>query len=92
MSYAELGRREEAQAIARRVEASTKNPTLLAQTAAAYAVAGNKKRAYALLTKIVAQANQNYVCGMNVAGVYSTLGDRDQAMAWLERAYRDRSV
>lgn len=65
---------------------------MLAQAAAAYAVAGNKKRAYALLEEIVAQANQNYVCGMNVAAVYSTLGDKDQAMAWLEKAYRDRSV
>jgi len=74
------------------VEASTKNPTLLAQAAAAYAVAGNRKRAYELLAKIVAQANQNYVCGMNVAAVYSTLGDKNQAMVWLERAYRDRSV
>lgn len=92
MSYAELGRREEAQAVAARVEASTKSPTMLAQAAAAYAVAGNRKRAYALLENIVPQANQNYVCGMNVAGVYSTLGDKDRAMAWLERAYRDRSV
>lgn len=92
MSYAELGRRAEAEAVAARVEASTKNPTLLVQAAAAYAVAGNRKRAYELLGKIVAQANQNYVCGMNVAGVYSTLGETDQAMAWLERAYRDRSV
>ncbi|HEU5234191.1 MAG TPA: winged helix-turn-helix domain-containing protein [Terriglobales bacterium] len=92
MSYAELGHREQAQAVAARVEASTKNPTMLAQAAAAYAVAGNKKRAYALLEEIVAQANQNYVCGMNVAAVYSTLGDKDQAMAWLEKAYRDRSV
>jgi len=29
---------------------------------------------------------------MNVAAVYSMLGDKDQAMAWLEKAYRDRSV
>ena len=92
VAYAELGRRDEALAVAGRTEATTKNPTMLAQAASAYALAGDRQRAYALLKKIVAQANQNYVCGMNVAAVYSTLGDKDQAMAWLEKAYRDRSV
>jgi TolB-like protein/DNA-binding winged helix-turn-helix (wHTH) protein/tetratricopeptide (TPR) repeat protein len=92
LAYAELGRRDEALAVARRVEASTKVPTALAQTASAYALAGDKQRAYALLENVVAQANQHYVCGMNVAAVYSMLGDKDQAMSWLEKAYRDRSV
>ena len=92
LAYAELGRRDEALAVARRAEATIKNPTLLAQTASAYAVAGDKRRAYALLGKVLAQANRRYVCGMNVAAVYSTLGDKDQTMAWLEKAYRDRSV
>jgi TolB-like protein/DNA-binding winged helix-turn-helix (wHTH) protein/Flp pilus assembly protein TadD len=91
-AYAELGRRDEALAIAGRAEASTKIPTLLAQTASAYALAGDKKRAYALLEKVLVLADQHYVCGMNVAAVYSTLGDKDRAMAWLEKAYRDRSV
>jgi tetratricopeptide (TPR) repeat protein len=92
LSYAELGRRDEALAVASRAEASTKVPTLLAQTAAAYALAGDKRRAHALLETVLVQANQNYVCGMNVAAVYSLLGDKDQAMTWLEKAYRDRSV
>lgn len=92
LAYAELGRRDEALTVAGRAEATIKNPTLLAQTASAYAVAGDKRRAYALLVKVLAQANRRYVCGMNVAAVYSTLGDKDQAMAWLEKAYRDRSV
>lgn len=92
MAYAELGRQDEALAVAARVEASTKNPTRLAQTASVYALAGDKRRAYALLQKIQAQANQQYVCGMNVAAVYSILGDKDEAMVWLEKAYRDRSV
>ena len=92
LAYAELGRRDEALTVAERAEGTIKNPTLLAQTASAYAVAGDKRRAYALLEKVLAQANRRYVCGMNVAAVYSTLGDKDQAMAWLEKAYRDRSV
>ena len=92
MAYAGLSRRDEALAVAERTEATTNSPTALAQTASAYALAGDKRRAYALLERVLAQAKQHYVCGMNVAAVYSMLGDKDQAMAWLEKAYRDRSV
>lgn len=33
----------------------------------------------------------NYVSPMNFAYVYTSLGDKDQALAWLERAYDERS-
>jgi hypothetical protein len=32
-----------------------------------------------------------YVCGFNEAGVCAVLGDTEQAFAWVEKAYRDRS-
>ena len=92
LAYAELGRRDEALAVARRAEASAKVPSTVAQTASAYALAGDKQRARVLLGQLVAQANQRYLCGMNVAAVYSVLGDKDDAMAWLQKGYRDRSV
>jgi hypothetical protein len=40
---------------------------------------------------IEGQARERYVCGFNVACVYSVLGEKDQAFAWLEKAHRDRS-
>lgn len=92
LAYAELGRRDEALAVARRAEASAKVPSAVAQTASAYALAGDKQQARVLLGQLVAQANQRYLCGMNVAAVYSVLGDKDDAMAWLQKGYRDRSV
>ncbi len=92
LAYAELGRRDEALAVAARAAAAAKVPTELAQTASAYALAGNKERAYGLLAQLLQQANQHYLCGMNVAAVYSVLGDKDRAMAWLEKGYRDHSI
>ena len=92
LAYAELGRRDEALAVARRAEASAKVPSTVAQTASAYALAGDEQRARVLLGQLVAQANQRYLCGMNVAAVYSVLGDKGDAMAWLQKGYRDRSV
>ncbi|HWW14008.1 MAG TPA: protein kinase [Candidatus Dormibacteraeota bacterium] len=91
LSSAELGRSEEAIAAADRAVTKTKNPLWVAQIASAYALAGKKDKARALLTSIEAQVRQRYVCGFNVACVYAGLGEKEQAFTWLEKAYRDRS-
>jgi hypothetical protein len=62
---------------------------ILSQVAAAYALAGRKDKARAMMGGIESQARERYVCGFNVA--YSVLGEKDQAFAWLEKAHRDRS-
>src|SRR5262249_18081453 len=69
----------------------TQSPATLAQIAAAYALAGRKDRARAMIPGIEGQARQRYVCGFNVACLYSALGEKERAFAWLARAYRDRS-
>ncbi len=91
LSYAELGQRDLALAAADRAASSSKNPVILAQTAAAYALAGSSDKARAMLPGIEGQARNRYVCGFNVAGVYAALGDKEQAVAWLEKAYVARS-
>jgi tetratricopeptide (TPR) repeat protein len=91
LSYAELGRRDEAAAVADRAARTASLPVVLAQTASAYALAGRRDKAYALLDAVVKQAPNRYICGTNVACVYSALGDKEKALAWLEKAYRDRS-
>lgn len=92
LAYAEMGRRDEALAVAQRAAASARVPSQVAQTASAYALAGDKEKARALLRQLIAQAKGRYLCGKNVAAVYSVLGDKDDAMVWLEKAYRDRST
>lgn len=91
LSYAELGHRELALAAAERAVNSTRNPVILAQTAAAYALAGRSDKARAMLPGIEGQARDRYVCGFNVACVYAALGDKEQAFSWLQKAYLARS-
>lgn len=89
--YAELGQRDQAVAAADRGVRSTANPAILSQIAAAYVLAGKADKARAKLPNIEGRARERYVCGFNVACIYSVLGDKEQALAWLEKAYRDRS-
>jgi TolB-like protein/DNA-binding winged helix-turn-helix (wHTH) protein/Flp pilus assembly protein TadD len=91
LSYAELGQPEQALAAADRLAKSTKNPVALSKVAAAYAFAGRKDKARAMIPGIEGQARQRYVCGFNVACLYSAMGDKEKAFAWLETAYRNRS-
>jgi len=91
LSFSELGRREEAIAAADRTVKSTQSPTVLAQVASAYALAGKSDRASAMLTTLEAQAQKRYVCGYNVACVYAVLGDNERAFSWLEKGYLARS-
>ncbi len=91
LSYAELGQRDQAVAAADRAMTYTRNPVTLSLIAAAYARAGRADKARAMLPGIENQARERYVCGFNVACIYSVLGDKDHAFSWLEKAYRDRS-
>jgi eukaryotic-like serine/threonine-protein kinase len=91
LSYGELGRPADAIAAADRALKTKQHPVVLAQLASAYALAGNKSKARSLLAGLEAQVRQRYVCGFNVACVYATLGEKDEAFQWLEKAYRDRS-
>ena len=91
LSRIEQGRQNEAVAAADRAMKVARNPVILAQLAYVYARAGMKDKARTILNGIEAQVKQHYVCGFNVACVYAGLDEKENAYAWLERAYRDRS-
>ena len=91
LCYAELGQSEKALAEADRALQSAQSPAIRSQVAAAYALAGRQEKARSMLDEVKAQAVKRYVCGFNLACLYSVLGDKEQAFAWLEEAYRQRS-
>ncbi|HXT87290.1 MAG TPA: hypothetical protein VN745_09725 [Verrucomicrobiae bacterium] len=91
LSYAALGRQEQAVAAANRSLAYTKSPIVLSQIASALAMAGRKDAARSLMTRVESLAADRYVCGFNVAAVYAELGEKDQAFDWLNRAFLARS-
>jgi serine/threonine protein kinase/Flp pilus assembly protein TadD len=59
--------------------------------ARAYAVSGKEAAAQKLLDALKQPSKQAYLFPYDVAMVYAGLGERDQALAWLERAYQERS-
>jgi len=58
----------------------------------AYAVAGKIDRARSVLTSLREAAGQKYVPSYWFALVHAGLGERDQALRYLERAYEERST
>ncbi|MDE3136931.1 MAG: tetratricopeptide repeat protein, partial [Acidobacteriota bacterium] len=91
LAYAEMGQRAQAIAAADRFSRATQSPVDLAEAATSYAMAGRKDRARKLLSQVEELASKRYVCGYNVACVYVALGDKSQAIAWLNRAFVSHS-
>jgi TolB-like protein/DNA-binding winged helix-turn-helix (wHTH) protein/Flp pilus assembly protein TadD len=55
-----------------------------------YAVSGRKREALKALNELSDLAKRRYVMPTSLALAYSELGDRQQAFAWLEKAYDER--
>jgi serine/threonine-protein kinase len=47
--------------------------------------------ARAMAANLEARASQEPAAAVTLAGVYGSLGEKDKALAWLERAYRERT-
>jgi len=91
LALIEEGKVVEAVAVTDRAMKVPRNPVTQAQLAYVYARAGMKDKARTILNGLETQVRQRYICGFNVAGLHMGLGDKEQAYAWLEKAYLDRS-
>ena len=56
-----------------------------------YAVSGRREEAEKVLGELQERAAQRYVSPYEIAVIYTGLEENDQAFAWLEQAYLDRS-
>jgi len=82
-----------AQAIAelqKAVTLSGGNATCVATLARAYAASARRSDAVTLLNDLKGRSNARHSYASEVAAIYASLGDADQAMAWLERGYEER--
>ena len=57
----------------------------------AYAMAGRRDEALAVLKELEGKYNKRESLAQYVAAVYAGLGDKDQAFAWLEKGFQDKS-
>ncbi len=69
---------------------SGRSAVFVAALAHAYASAGRAEQARALLGELTS-SRQRYIPSYEVALIFTALGRRDDAMAWLERALNERS-
>jgi tetratricopeptide (TPR) repeat protein len=67
------------------------NALTMAGLAHTYAVSGRKTEARKLLAELQRLSEQSYVPATNVALVYTGLGEKDKAFAWLDKAVEEHS-
>jgi len=65
--------------------------TYRALLAHALALAGERAQAQSALSELKMLSTQKYVSPMDIALIYTGLGDRNSAFQWLEKAYQERT-
>src|SRR5580700_1251618 len=72
------------------VQLSGGSPTCVANLARAYAASGRRSEAEKLLGDLKKRSNPGYSNASEIAMIYASLGNTDQAMNWLEKGYEER--
>jgi TolB-like protein/Flp pilus assembly protein TadD len=67
------------------------DPFVLGLLGHAYASSGNKTEALKILDQLKEMSRQRYVSTYSFAIVYLALGDKQEALRWLEQSYQDRA-
>jgi tetratricopeptide (TPR) repeat protein len=74
----------------KKAQAIENSTTIQAFLANAYAVAGWQDEARKILNSLLELRKKQYVGAPSIAAIYAGLGDKEQALAWLEKAYEER--
>jgi TolB-like protein/DNA-binding winged helix-turn-helix (wHTH) protein/Flp pilus assembly protein TadD len=72
------------------VQLSSGSPTCVANLARAYALSGHRDAALKLLDELKTSATPGYSHASEIAAIYVSLGDTNEAMNWLEKGYAER--
>ncbi len=73
------------------IDVSERLPAFLAAMGHAYAASGRRGEALKMLDEMKEASKQKYVSPYDLAILYTGLGDKDQAMAQLNKAYEERA-
>jgi TolB-like protein/Flp pilus assembly protein TadD len=93
LGQAQLWRGQSAEAeteLARAVSLAGRSVETLAGLAYAQAASGHRAEALAVLEELSRRASASYVSPGRIAQIHLGLGERDQTLAWLERAVEQR--
>ena len=90
-AYLQKQMREEAiTELQKAVQLSAGSPTCLANLARADAASGKMSEAEKLLSDLKKRSNPGHSHSSEIAVIYAALGDKNQAMTWLEKGYEER--
>jgi tetratricopeptide (TPR) repeat protein len=78
--------REAVAAFEKAVSLSNDNPTLLAALGHGYALARRRTKAEQVLQRLKEWSTRSYVPSYEIAVVYAGLNEKEQSLAWLDRA------
>jgi serine/threonine-protein kinase len=84
--------KESVEALEKANSVSSGNAGVMAALGYCYAVSGNTSKAQVILNDLKRLSRNSYVPPYHVAAVYAGLGNKEQALDWLDRAYEDRST
>ena len=93
MTYGKTGRYEDAiRELKKAVELDPSASQSLVELGYVYAVSGKKAEAEDLIRQLKLKVSKSGTDSYLLAPIYAGLGDRDQALAWLEKAYAEHSL
>jgi TolB-like protein/DNA-binding winged helix-turn-helix (wHTH) protein/Flp pilus assembly protein TadD len=72
------------------VQLSGRSPTCIANLARAYVASGKRDEAAKLLNELKKRASPGYSNASEIAMIYASFGDMNQAITWLEKGYEER--
>jgi len=90
--YEQKGMPAEAVAQMEKAGALSPDPNTMASLAHAYAISSQKEKALKILSQLETQAKKESISSYHFALIYVGLGDREKALAALEKAFRERST
>jgi DNA-binding winged helix-turn-helix (wHTH) protein/TolB-like protein len=90
-AYEQKGRYEEAiAAFQEALKLRSDYTNCLGPLGRTYAVSGKQDEAQKILDQLKGLSGRRYVMPYHIATIYTALGDKDQAFAWLQKAYDER--
>jgi tetratricopeptide (TPR) repeat protein len=90
--YAQMGKFPEGVVEAQKGTQLSNSPLARGFLGYAYGVAGRKLEARQVVEELVANMETRYVCPFEIGTTYLSLGQKDKAFLWFEKAYEERSL
>jgi TolB-like protein len=85
------GARDAAIVDCQKARALNDDPSVLGVLGRAYGLSGNKMEAEKILDQLKKLSQERYVSAYSFALTYLGLGDKEEALQWLEQSYQDRA-